>query len=150
MEQAWIILRTMGLIIQATPTSSSSLWWMLESDLMENPVSWPWLVLITNAKYIICGVCVCACAHVCLCACVCVCMCECVCVCVCVCVHVCVCVCVCVCGWVGGWVCMCVCMYVCVCPVGMNGWLVVSYESLSLLPAGGVRDESCDYQQLTG
>ena len=30
-----------------------------------------------------------------------------------------------------------VCVCVCVCPVGLSGWLVVSYESLSLLPAGG-------------
>ena len=36
-------------------------------------------------------------------------------------------------------VCVCVCVYmcVCVCPVGMSVWLVVSYESSSLLPAGG-------------
>ena len=32
---------------------------------------------------------------------------------------------------------VCVCVCVCVCPVGLSGWLVVSYESLSLLPAGG-------------
>ena len=31
---------------------------------------------------------------------------------------------------------VCVCVHVCVCPVGMSGWYVVSYESLSLLPAG--------------
>ena len=33
--------------------------------------------------------------------------------------------------------CVCVCVCVCVCPVGVSGWLVVSYEILSLLPAGG-------------
>ena len=51
------------------------------------------------------------------------------------CVHVCVCVCVCMCMYV------CVCVYVyicvCVCPVGVRGWLVISFKSLSLLPAGG-------------
>ena len=43
------------------------------------------------------------------------------------------CVCECVC------VCVCVCVYVCVCvsPVGVRGWLVISFKSLSLLPAGG-------------
>ena len=35
------------------------------------------------------------------------------------------------------YVCVYVCVCVCVCPVGLSGWLVVSYESVSLLSAGG-------------
>ena len=34
-------------------------------------------------------------------------------------------------------VCVCVCVRVCVCPVGVRGWLVILFKSLSLLPAGG-------------
>ena len=68
-------------------------------------------------------VCVCVCLHICVCVCVwCVCS-VCVCVCVCVCVYVCV---------------YAVSVCVCVLPVGVSGLLVVSYVSLSLLPAGGV------------
>ena len=49
------------------------------------------------------------------------------------CVCVCVCVRACGCGFIS--VCMCVC--VCVCVSGVSGWLVISFKSLSLLPAGG-------------
>ena len=32
-------------------------------------------------------------------------------------------------------VCVCVCVCTC-CPVGVRGWLIISFKSLSLLPAG--------------
>ena len=34
-------------------------------------------------------------------------------------------------------VCVCACVCVCMCPAGVRGWLVISFKSLSLLPAGG-------------
>ena len=48
--------------------------------------------------------------------------------------HVCVYVCS-VCACARACVCMCVCIYIR--PVGVRGWLVIPFKSLSLLPAGG-------------
>ena len=82
--------------------------------------------------------CVCVCVCVCVCMCVCVCVFVCVCLCMCVYIYVCVLVCACVCMCVCVCVCVCLCVCVCVCcPVGVRGWLVISFKSLSLLPAGG-------------
>ena len=72
-------------------------------------------------------------------------------VCVCVCMHVCICVCVFVCLCVC--VCVCVCVCACVCVFGVRGWLVISFKSLSLLPAGAWyfwKDENWNIQLLTG
>ena len=52
-------------------------------------------------------------------------------VCACTCTYVCVRARVCVC------VCVCVCACVHVCPVGVRGWLVISFKGLCLLPGGG-------------
>ena len=78
-----------------------------------------------------------------------VCVCMRVCVSACVCMHVCVCVCVYVCVYACVCVCVCVCVYH---PVGVRGWLVITFKSLSLLPAGSafrrMKNETLSFLQV--